>query len=202
MIQSEYWISELAELSGVSTRTIRYYIQEGLLPQPEVRGKYAVFNDEYMQRLRLIKYLKDAYLPLNRIRELLDSLPESQVVPLLNEFEADPVSALSSLQALPILEQQDAAPSQPEPEKNLNALEYINALRENRTIREKKPSTPAASPAPQTKRQYLHLDTPAIDEWRRVELVPGLELHLRLPVNTRVQKLVDQLIDLARNFNL
>jgi DNA-binding transcriptional MerR regulator len=196
MIQSEYWISELAELSGVSTRTIRYYIQEGLLPQPEVRGKYAVFNDEYMQRLRLIKYLKDAYLPLNRIRELLDSLTESQVVPLLKEFEADPVNALSSLQALPILEQQDAAPAQPEPEKNLNALEYINSLRENRSIRERKPSSP------QVKRQYLQMETPPTDEWRRVELAPGLELHLRLPVNSRVQKLVDQLIDLARNFKL
>ena len=61
MIRAEYWISELAALAGVSTRTIRYYIDEGLLPQPEIRGKYAVFTDEYMHRLKLIKYLKTIF---------------------------------------------------------------------------------------------------------------------------------------------
>ena len=57
----EFWISELADRTGVSTRTIRYYIEEGLLPQPEVRGKYAVFTTEYLLRLRLIKILKPGF---------------------------------------------------------------------------------------------------------------------------------------------
>ena len=59
MLQVEYWISELADKTGVSNRTIRYYVEEGLLPQPEVRGKYAIFTDDYLHRLELIKALKD-----------------------------------------------------------------------------------------------------------------------------------------------
>ena len=41
MNQDKYWISDLAAVADVSRRTIRYYIQEGLLPQPKIRGKYA-----------------------------------------------------------------------------------------------------------------------------------------------------------------
>ena len=32
MLQLNLWISELAQRTGVSTRTIRYYIEEGLAP--------------------------------------------------------------------------------------------------------------------------------------------------------------------------
>ena len=32
--QGRYNIDELADLGGVSRRTVRYYVQEGLLPAP------------------------------------------------------------------------------------------------------------------------------------------------------------------------
>jgi len=195
MLQSEYWISELAALSGVSTRTIRYYIQEGLLPQPEIRGKYAVFTDEYMHRLRLIKYLKDAYLPLNKIRELLNSLTESQVMPLLNEFERDPVNALASLQALPVFDQ--GAPNALYSEMKENrALHYIQQVRGERSIREER----VELNRPQPKRGEPANRPTTGEEWQRVVLAPGVELHLRQPVSARAQRLIDQLLDLARNF--
>jgi len=120
-MQSEYWISELAALAGVSARTIRYYIQEGILPQPEIRGKYAVFTDEDRNRLKLIKRFKEAYLPLNRIRELLNELDDRQIVSLLEDFDQDPVSALSSLQALPVLKQ---PPGQPNPTLSLDKATF------------------------------------------------------------------------------
>jgi DNA-binding transcriptional MerR regulator len=196
MIKSEYWISELAALTGVSTRTIRYYIQEGLLPQPEIRGKYAVFTDEYMHRLRLIKYLKDAYLPLNKIKDLLDSLPESEVVPLLNKFEVDPVSALSSLQALPVFNQESPNALYPEMAEN-QALKYIQQVRANRPIREERIELNRSMPKPAEPAKR----SPTGEEWRRVVLAPGVELHIRQPVSARAQRLIDRLIDLASNIN-
>lgn len=196
MMQSEYWISELAALTGVSTRTIRYYIQEGLLPQPEIRGKYAVFTDEYMHRLRLIKYLKDAYLPLNKIKPLLDSLTDNQVMALLDEFEADPVIALANLQALPVFNQESPNALYPEMADN-QALKYIQQVRANRSIREERIELNRSMPRPaESARRPL-----SGEEWRRVELAPGVELHIRQPLNPRAQRLIDRLIDLANNFN-
>jgi len=195
MLPSEYWISELAGLSGVSTRTIRYYIQEGLLPQPEIRGKYAVFTDEYMHRLRLIKLLKDAYLPLNKIREILDVLDDNQILPLLEEFEKDPVNAFTSLQALPVFDQAQSTPlvlNRPED----NALSYIHSLRE------KEPEIKSA-PAGQVHR-YRQVPPPAprfTEEWQRIPLAPGLELHVRQPVRPRLQRLIDQVIELFNQQN-
>ena len=192
MLQSEYWISELAALSGVSTRTIRYYIQEGLLPQPEIRGKYAVFTDEYMQRLNLIKRLKEAYLPLNRIRELLNALDDNQIVPLLQEFDADPVAALAGLQALPVFNQASAVNLELNSPLKESALQYIQNLRAPRV---------AAEPAP---RQMLLMSQPNIpaarvsEEWQRVRLAPGLELHIRQPVKAHLQPLIDKIIEMFK----
>lgn len=203
MLRSEYWISELANLSGVSTRTIRYYIQEGLLPQPEIRGKYAVFTDEYMHRLRLIKILKDAYLPLNRIKELLDTLTENEILPLLEAFEKDPVSALSGLQALPMFEQPSfhlSSPPRPVQvrEQNVNALEYIQQLRKESPLNEKMNRNPRPDARPNKRNLITSAPTPG-EEWRRILLAAGLELHIRQPESFITQQLVEDLIDLVRN---
>ncbi|MGB9724057.1 MAG: MerR family transcriptional regulator [Chloroflexia bacterium] len=64
-------IGELAERSEVTVRTIRYYIEEGLLPQPPRRGKYGDFDASYLQRLRLIRRLKEERLSLPAIRSRL-----------------------------------------------------------------------------------------------------------------------------------
>lgn len=61
-------IGELAERGGVTVRTIRYYIEEGLLPPPPRRGKYGDFDASYLQRLRLIQRLKEERLSLPAIR--------------------------------------------------------------------------------------------------------------------------------------
>jgi len=188
MLRKEYWISELAELTGVSTRTIRYYIKEGLLPQPEIRGKYAVFTDEYMHRLRLIKLLKDAYLPLNRINELLNTLTYNEIVSLLNEFAKDPVIALAGLQSMPNFAQQSGERSTgpgmiKNNEQNLNALEYIQNLRTEKPIFEKMERNPRLDRHDQPRKYAFDASLVPGSEWRRIKLAPGLELHVRQPMN-------------------
>ncbi len=64
-------IGELAERSGVTVRTIHYYIEQGLLPAPPRRGKYGEFDPSYVDRLRLIRQLKAQHLPLSAIRRRL-----------------------------------------------------------------------------------------------------------------------------------
>jgi len=67
----EYSIGELAEEAGVSTRTIRYYVSEGLLPPPVGAGPNSRYTDAHLRQLGIIGRLKEQYLPLREIRRLL-----------------------------------------------------------------------------------------------------------------------------------
>lgn len=66
-----YKISELANKTGVTKRTIHYYISKGLLLPPEGEGVNSVYNDEHLKRILLIKKLQSEYMPLNKIREYI-----------------------------------------------------------------------------------------------------------------------------------
>ena len=83
-------IGELAEKAGVTQRTIRYYTAEGLLPAPDTRGRYALYNADHLNRLQLIARLKDAYLPLGEIKARMDRLDAEQVEQLLAKYVAPP----------------------------------------------------------------------------------------------------------------
>ncbi|NLG98416.1 MAG: MerR family transcriptional regulator [Chloroflexi bacterium] len=87
MSDRSYLIHELAEITGVSLRTIRYYIEQGLLPEPPVKGRYAAYSEEYVDRIRLIKMLKDQRLPLNEIREETAGLSHDEVRETLKRME-------------------------------------------------------------------------------------------------------------------
>jgi DNA-binding transcriptional MerR regulator len=192
MLQLNLWISELADLTGVSTRTIRYYIEEGLLPQPEIRGKYAVFNDDYLIRLKLIKYLKDAYLPLKEIRKRLDTLMVPEMRDLLKKFEQDPARALAELEVYST-DKPDAA-EMPAPLID-SAQDYISQVMHKKPVRmnneERASFNAPATPAPM---KYNFSQ----ESWQRVELAPGIELNVRQPQPTARRSQINELIEVAR----
>src|SRR4051812_40556202 len=66
-------LTGLADRAGVSIRTVRYYIQQGLLPKPDARGPGAHYTEEHLDRLLLIKRLQREHLPLAEIRRVLDA---------------------------------------------------------------------------------------------------------------------------------
>ena len=49
---------ELAEVTGVPARTIRFYIVRGLLPPPLVGGRSACYGEEHLKELDRIKTLQ------------------------------------------------------------------------------------------------------------------------------------------------
>lgn len=65
---------DLEKASGVGRETIRYYIREGLLPEPlRASRNSARYTDEHVARLRAIKRLQEErFLPLAVIRDLLE----------------------------------------------------------------------------------------------------------------------------------
>lgn len=70
----EYTIDELAVITGVPSRTIRFYQSKGTLPAPERRGRVAVYGQAHVERLAVIADLQDRGLRLDAIREVLDVL--------------------------------------------------------------------------------------------------------------------------------
>jgi DNA-binding transcriptional MerR regulator len=66
---------ELEKASGISRETIRFYIREGLLPEPERSHRNsATYTDAHLARLLAIRRLKDErFLPLSVIRTLFSA---------------------------------------------------------------------------------------------------------------------------------
>ena len=80
-------IEELADRAGVSVRTVRYYISQGLLLGPANRGKYASYDDDHLARLQLIRRLVDQHVPLAELRERLAHLSSEELKALLRQEE-------------------------------------------------------------------------------------------------------------------
>lgn len=70
----EYSIQELSKLSGVSTRTLRWYDQIGLLkPSRVAESGYRYYGKREVDRLQDILYYRALGVELARIRECLDN---------------------------------------------------------------------------------------------------------------------------------
>ncbi len=72
--KATYKLDELAREAGTSPRTVRYYVQRGLLPPPAFKGKDTAYGPEHLARLRAIRRLQDAFFPLDAIAAELERL--------------------------------------------------------------------------------------------------------------------------------
>ncbi len=70
---ARYRMAQLESLTGVGREAIRFYIREGLLPEPERPSKTtAWYSDEHVRLLKAIRRLReDELLPLSAIRAVL-----------------------------------------------------------------------------------------------------------------------------------
>ena len=80
MPDEPYSLTDLVRLAGVTPRTVRYYVAQGLLPSPEQAGPSTRYGEGHLARLRLIRRLQRDHLPLAEIRARLDGLDEQQIL--------------------------------------------------------------------------------------------------------------------------
>jgi len=66
-----YTLRELCARVDLPVRTVRYYIQEGLVARPEGETRAARYGESHLDQLLKIKKWTAAGLSLQRIRELL-----------------------------------------------------------------------------------------------------------------------------------
>jgi DNA-binding transcriptional MerR regulator len=190
-------IEELAEQVGVSVRTVRFYIAQGLLPGPGSRGKSASYGEEHLVRLRLIRQLTEQHVPLAKIHAMLAgiSFEEAQALLMREERRTDDLRAA---------------------EQTRSPRDYVSALLDDARqarqggTREKvapygapapaPPATGAAGPlgaarvAPYGPRSSGREVRPDGNAWYRWELAPGVELHARADARDRHRALIERLV--------
>ncbi len=76
---AEYTIDDLASVSQVPSRTIRFYQSKGVLPKPIIKGRVAFYGKPHLERLELIASLQDRGLRIEAIRELVSRIDRGEL---------------------------------------------------------------------------------------------------------------------------
>ena len=208
MNEERYSISELAAAAATTPRTIRFYATEGLLPPPLSEGRNAIYTERHRRRLRLIQRLKAAYLPLSAIQEQLVGLSDEQVNALLERGGQHRVENTG-------IAAQGARAHAPQPSAGPSNVDYVaqilavanNALagsgdapgsdRTKRVLIVSPTLRPDNDSETVTERVAVD-NSNAREQWERILIRPGIELHLLHPISTRRRADLDRLIQLAR----
>jgi DNA-binding transcriptional MerR regulator len=165
-------IEELAARAGVSVRTVRYYIGEGLLSGPANRGKYASYDEQHLARLRLIRRLVDQHVPLAEVRERLAQLSVDEVHSVLQQEERQDVAAASP-------------------------REYVSGLLARARVAPKMAApAPVQAVAPPAPRLPAEAEPEVV---QRYELAPGVELFVRADATRTYARLIERLLESARD---
>ncbi len=195
---SDYSLAELAALTGLPGRTIRYYIAEGLIPSPGKEGPSTRYPETTLARLRLICRLRDAHQPLAAIRARLDALSDGEIATLGNApvEKPHPGSALDYVRSLLGGGAPPGAERVPLSRHDAGGRAAPAALR--RMAIDVAP--PAASPAPSapTSLPRPGLSLGERSHWERVALTPDVELHVRRPLGRPANRMVERLLAFAR----
>ena len=75
-----YSIQDLADLADVSRRTVRYYVQEGLIPAPLGVGRGPHYAQAHLVRLLQVKELQSSGRSLDEIRATVDGGAERRAI--------------------------------------------------------------------------------------------------------------------------
>jgi DNA-binding transcriptional MerR regulator len=91
-----YSIDELAALVELPRRTVRYYIQQGLVDRPIGEKRAAYYTASHLEQLLTIRKWQQAGLSLDRIREILAG-PDANLMPPARPRGAGTVEVWSHL---------------------------------------------------------------------------------------------------------
>ncbi len=181
---NKYLIGDLAEKAGITVRTIRYYFELGLLPEPDRPGKFAYYTDEHLERLEVIRKLKDLRLPLWEIEQVLKKPDSGELQNLMERME----TSNPQVRAISIAPDEGKATN-----SALEYIEYIMGAQQQVSGSSKSPMQLKAQP-PLSKSPMPAQSS----RWTRIEISPDIEIHCRQPLGSRQQKKLDQLIELAK----
>ena len=192
-------LEDLATHIGLPLRTLRYYIQEGILQGPDTRGKYASYSQQHLDRLELIQRLKRLRLPLQEIRQLLENMSPEEVS-TVRQYQD--ILKLQVEQPVRLNRSEFRSP-----QPGSSALDYIHSLERGRenlialtSVPDSSPSVPPQSvPMTKTKQKFEYQASAGQENWTRIILREGIELNVRTPMGADEKARIARLIEFARN---
>jgi DNA-binding transcriptional MerR regulator len=226
MSEDAYTLPELARLADVTPRTVRYYVQQGLLPAPDPAGPATRYGGGHLIRLRLIRLLQRDHHPLAEIRSRLERMDDRAIEAALrgpasgaSDAPASTDQTLAFVRTLMtragVAPRFYDAPSTP-------ARTLAREVPDEFPIRDA-PSTaplspepdpargpsPRIAPSPQITVPLLPLRAPATSPdapptgpgrstWERIAVTADVEIHVRRPLDRRTNKQVERLTRIAR----
>lgn len=164
-------IAELAQLAGVSVRTVRHYLTRQVLVSPEFFGVQTRYDRVHLLRLLAIPVLKARGLRrLTDVRRKLDELGQAGLVQLLQ--------------------------TQPLPAATRTALGLPPDARSPEAPLHSQAAARTAAPAVATFQSQAAADatnSATTETWHRLQLMPGLELNLRSDASPFVREAAQQI---------
>lgn len=203
----DYQVRDLAHESGVTVRTVHYYIAEGLLPPPLGDGRQARYTPGHLARLKLIAALRDEGLSLAAIRARVAVLSDADAEAALETLEqrggddSPAVTAVGLFEAAVSEQLASNAPplmalEAPPAYEEQSAGAYVARLLQRNpapAAPQRAPSNPATEPV-----------RPEV--WLTYRIADGIELRLREDRQRRaagrMQGVVDGLRELLRRYHL
>ena len=163
-------IGQLAAASGVTRRTIRYYVAIGLLPPGVGTGPRRFFSEHHLHRLTVIRQLKDQFLPLDEIKRRMADWSDDTIAD-----KAQPEVLLPAPPPRPFYAASKRDMSEnPRPSRDRDALLYSARSMAREASVEPKVKEDATS-------------------WKRLELAPGLELSLSENASPSTRRLYERI---------
>lgn len=185
MLQGSYSLNELAEATGIEARTIRSYIERGLLPSAQARGRAASYSEEHLSRLQVINSLRRARpnITLSEIRIFLQSLNPEQVHSLAHGSITAAVRAINESDEVDLLNAADDAIEMPRRDWGDAAAKLTGAERLVRLLRQVSGFIPPASAS-------------KVEGWQRIMITPDIELSIRAEFDSNQLAAFRELADL------
>ena len=182
---AELDLKTLCDDTGVSPRTVYFYVQQGLLPPADGAGRGAKYSEVHRDRLRLIRQLQDQYLPLAEIRKHIEGLSQQELSRLVGATE-DGAEARAEARA----PQHSAAGYIRSVLSGQGTPATARAARNSLSARATPPSpSPLASG---------HVSSGERSQWERIALAPEIELHVRRPMSRVMNRKLERLLEFAR----
>lgn len=194
-MQDSYSLAELADATGIEERTIRSYIERGLLAGAQTRGRGASYSREHLSRLLVVKSLRRARpnIGLSEIRIFLQGLSPEQIDGLATGSISAAPRAFAAI-ATDENGSQDAAK-----EHSSEHTDEVDSVRFEQSATKLTGVERLLCLLRRVSGSTTTTSTSKVERWQRIAITPDIELSIRADFDSAALAAFTEVAGLLRN---